>query len=109
MKYFIYCRKSTESEDRQLLSIPAQKRELREYAKKHGLQIVDTLSESASACKLGRTKFNEMIQRIQNNEADGILVWALNRIARNALDGGTVIHLMDTGSLNNIRTPSNII
>jgi DNA invertase Pin-like site-specific DNA recombinase len=109
MKYIIYCRKSTESEDRQILSLPAQKREAQEYAKKNKLEVVDLLAESASAYKIGRLKFNEMIQRIQDGEADGIIVWSLTRIARNALDGGMIIHLMDTGVLKEIRTPSNLI
>ena len=109
MKYIVYCRKSTESEDRQILSLPAQKRELDDYAKKHNLEIVEVLQESASAYKLGRNKFNQMVAKIQNGQADGMLVWALNRIARNALDGGMIIHLMDTGCLKEIRTPSNIV
>lgn len=109
MKYIIYCRKSTESEDRQILSLPAQKRETKAFAKKNKLEVVDLLEESASAYKIGRPKFNEMIQRIQSGEADGIIVWSLTRIARNALDGGMIIHLMDTGILKEIRTPSGII
>ena len=109
MKYFIYCRKSTESEDRQILSLPAQKREIQTYAKKHNLDVIGLFSESASAYKIGRNKFNEMIQRIQDGEANGILVWSLNRIARNPLDGGMIIHLLDSGVLKEIRTPSNII
>ncbi len=106
LRYIIYCRKSTESEDRQILSLPAQKRELREYAKKNNLKIVDTLTESASAYKLGRLKFNELLRRIQDGEADAILVWAYNRLARNALDGGMIVHLLDQGIIKEIRTPS---
>jgi len=71
MKYFVYCRKSTESDERQILSLPAQKRELTEYANKMGYEIVDTLIESASAYKQGRVKFNEMVDRVQRKEAEG--------------------------------------
>lgn len=106
IKYFTYCRKSTESEDRQILSLPAQKREAKEHADKNELEVIETLAESASAYKIGRPKFNEMVQRIQDGEANGIIVWSLNRIARNALDGGMIIHLMDTGALKEIRTTS---
>lgn len=105
----MYCRKSTENEDRQILSLPAQKKELIEYAKRNNLDVVDVYSESQSAYKIGRPAFNEMLERVQNGEANGILVWALNRIARNALDGGMTIHLMDEGKIDEIRTPSTTI
>ena len=109
IKFFIYCRKSTEGEDRQILSLPAQKKELQELAKKNNMEIVDIYSESQSAYKIGRPAFNEMLQRIDNGEANGILVWSLNRIARNALDGGMVIHMMDTEKILEIRTPGTTI
>lgn len=41
MKYFIYTRKSTESEERQKLFIPAQISELKEFAAKEKLEILD--------------------------------------------------------------------
>ena len=64
-KYFIYARKSTESEERQQLSIPAQLDELRDFAKKQNLQVVDSLIESKTAKEPGRKVFNELMSRIQ--------------------------------------------
>ena len=40
MKYIIYARKSTEEDDRQILSIEAQLVELKEFAAKEKLEIV---------------------------------------------------------------------
>ena len=40
MKYIIYARKSTEDEDRQILSIESQLAELREFAAKEKLEII---------------------------------------------------------------------
>ena len=49
MKYFIYTRKSTEDEDKQILSIEAQLAELREFAAKEKLEIVASLCEAKTA------------------------------------------------------------
>ncbi len=105
LKYFIYCRKSSEDEDRQILSIEAQLRELKDYAQKCELLIVHTFTESKSAHKPGRDIFNEVIQRIEMGEANALLVWQINRIARNAFDGGKVIWMMDEGKIKQIDTP----
>jgi DNA invertase Pin-like site-specific DNA recombinase len=89
--YFIYCRKSSEAEDRQVLSIESQTRELEQIAAKMGVPIVEILSESKSAKDPGRPVFNAMMQRLYRGEAAGILCWKLDRLARNPVDGGSVI------------------
>lgn len=106
LRYIVYCRKSTESEDRQILSLSAQKRELDQVVARDHLRVVGEYSESGSAYKVGRSGFSEMIQRIQDGEADAILTWAYNRLARNPLDGGMVVYLLDSGVLKAIKTPS---
>ncbi len=63
-KYFLYARKSTESEDRQVLSIDSQINELKTIAEREGLQIVAVLHESRSAKALGRPVFADMMERI---------------------------------------------
>ncbi|MDD5731942.1 MAG: recombinase family protein [Patescibacteria group bacterium] len=105
MKYFIYCRKSTEGEENQVLSIPAQKSEMIPFAEKANLEVVELLEESKTASKTGRPVFNKMLDRIEKGEADGILVWQPNRIARNSMDGGRVIYMMDEGKIKEIRSP----
>ncbi len=104
LKYFIYCRKSSEDEDRQLLSIDAQYAELNQIALEKGLVIVDRLEESKSAKGPGRPVFNDMLRRIELGEADGILCWALHRIARNFDDGGRIIGLLQRAQIKEIRT-----
>jgi DNA invertase Pin-like site-specific DNA recombinase len=89
--YFIYCRKSTEAEDRQVLSIESQIRELQELARKLKLPVAEVLTESKSAKDPGRPIFNQMMQRLYRGEAAGIICWKLDRLARNPVDGGSVI------------------
>ena len=105
-RYFIYTRKSTDSEDKQVLSIEAQLTELRQYAKKENLSIKDVLSEAKTAKEPGRLVFNEMIRRIEHSEANAILAWHPDRLARNSMDGGKIIYLTDTDKLVDLRFPT---
>ena len=104
LKYFIYSRKSSEDEDRQMLSIDAQLSELNAIARQNGMIVVETFSESKSAKEPGREVFNEMIRRIERGDANAILSWKLDRIARNFDDGGKIIGLLQRGVIQEIRT-----
>ena len=66
-KFFLYVRKSTDVEDKQVLSIEAQITELRAFAKQNNLSIVDVFIEKQSAKIPGRPIFNEMIKRIEKD------------------------------------------
>ena len=104
MKYFIYCRKSSESEDRQILSIDSQYEELRKaFADRPAIEIVEVLKESFSAKAPGRAVFNSMVQRIERGEADGIIAWHPDRLARNSVDGGRIIYLLDSKVLKDLK------
>lgn len=109
IRYIAYSRKSTESEDRQILSLDDQKREIDEMIRRDNLKVVEGYlgserGESRTAHKRGRPIFNHVMQQIEAGRANGLLVWHANRIARNAYDGGLVITLMDEGKLQEIRT-----
>ncbi len=104
MKYFLYCRKSSEEEDRQIQSIDSQERELaRLFGAQDGIEISENLTEAQSAMTPGRPIFSGLLDRIERGEAEGIIAWAPDRLARNSVDGGRVIYLLDTGKLKDLK------
>mgnify|MGYP001593037778 CR=1 FL=1 len=105
VKYCLYARKSTEQEDKQVLSIDSQIKEMEKLAVNEGSEIVTRKQESHSAKEAGqRPVFNEIIEEIRQKKFDGILTWAPDRISRNAGDLGRIVDLMDQGLLTEIRT-----
>ena len=102
---FLYARKSTDVEDKQVLSIDAQINELREFASRDGINVVEELIEKQSAKSPGRPVFNAMLARIEAGEADGILAWHPDRLARNSVDGGRIIYMLDTGIIKTLKFP----
>ena len=105
-KYFLYARKSTEDDDKQVMSIEAQLYELREYARKENLEILEEFQESKSAKSPGREVFNQMMMRVERGEAQGLIAWHPDRLARNSIDGGRIIYAVDTSRIHSLRFPT---
>lgn len=105
IKYAMYLRKSTDSEDRQIQSIEDQKRELDKLKIQFNIDVVKTYQESKSAKKPGREEFDKMISDIKKGEIQGILCWKINRLSRNPVDGGEIQWLLQQGILQSIMTP----
>jgi site-specific DNA recombinase len=97
--FVIYARKSTESEDRQVLSIDSQIRELQAIATKLGYGEVQVYKESMSAKAPGRPVFNQLMGMAEAGKISGILCWKLDRLARNPVDGGRIIWSVKNNSL----------
>ena len=104
MRFFLYARKSTDTEDKQVLSIEAQLIELRALARREELEIVEEFIEKRSAKSPGRPVFGEMMSRIQRGEAHGIICWKIDRLARNPVDGGQVQWLLQQSVIRHIQT-----
>ena len=104
IEYFLYARKSSETEDRQVTSIESQISELQKLAKENNLKIIKTFSESKSAKAPGRPEFNKMMAEIEKGKAQGVLCWKINRLARNPIDGGIVSWALDREKIKHIQT-----
>ncbi|MDP2735123.1 MAG: recombinase family protein [bacterium] len=104
-RYCLYARKSTESDERQALSIDSQVKEMLQIAERDGIDVVDVRRESHSAKDSGqRPVFNEIITDIRRGRFNAILTWAPDRMSRNAGDLGALVDLMDEKLLLEIRT-----
>ena len=104
MKYFLYARKSTDVEDKQVLSIEAQLSELRTLTRNERLEIVEEFIEKKSAKKPGRVIFEEMLRRIEKGEARGIICWKVDRLSRNPVDSGRISWLLQQSIIERIIT-----
>jgi DNA invertase Pin-like site-specific DNA recombinase len=109
VSYCLYARKSTEDDERQALSIDSQIKEMAQQAQNEGDLVVDIRRESHSAKESSqRPVFNTLIENIRRGLFNGILSWAPDRLSRNAGDLGTLVDLMDSGYLKEIRTHGQI-
>ena len=97
-------RKSTEREDRQVLSIQSQIIEMQEIAERENLNVIEILEESKSAKEPGRPIFNSMVEKFKKGEADGILCWKIDRLARNPVDEGIIKWYLQKNIIKQIKT-----
>lgn len=105
VRYCLYARKSTESDEKQALSIESQVKEMLAIAERDSLDIIDIRRESHSAKESGqRPVFKELLEDVRRSRFNGILTWAPDRLSRNAGDLGSVVDLMDEKKLIHIQT-----
>ncbi|MBU1811076.1 MAG: recombinase family protein [Candidatus Omnitrophica bacterium] len=104
IRYFLYARKSSENEDKQVASVPSQIEELKKLSHEMKLNIVETFTEEKSAKAPGRPVFSQMIEDIHKGRAEGIICWKLDRLARNPIDGGTISWMLQQSIIQHIQT-----
>lgn len=102
----LYARKSDEDRNNQVRSIEDQKKELLEIIARENLPMPIVLEEEKSA-KLAhnRPEFDKMIALLRKGKANAILVWSVNRLARNMTEGGMLQDMLSLGQVREIRTP----
>ncbi len=105
IKYYLYTRKSSESDDRQIQSIGDQTDSLIKLAEQDKIEVVEILSEAKSAKNPNnRPVFDKMLQNIEDGKANGILCWEINRLSRNPIDSGRIQWMLQQGIIKSIRT-----
>jgi site-specific DNA recombinase len=102
VRYIGYVRKSTEDQEKQALSIEAQKDKIRERFP--NLKIVDIFEESKSAFEPEkRVVFQEVLDRLDAGEADGIIAWHPDRLSRNEVDASALTWRIRKGTLKDLK------
>ncbi len=105
-RYMIYCRKSSESDERQIQSLPDQIKTVTSFVQSRGLEVFgEPLQESRSAKIPGRPVFDELVKMIEDGTVNGIVLLNPSRLSRNTVDTGRIIYLMDQGKLLEVVTP----
>lgn len=104
LKYVLYARKSTDDPERQAKSIPDQIHECRLLQARLGLNVVRVLRETKSA-KIPNIRpiFRDMLKDLKKGTYDGILSWNPDRLARNMMEGGEVINMVDEGQIKDLK------
>jgi DNA invertase Pin-like site-specific DNA recombinase len=111
VKYGLYARKSTTSEDRQSSSIEDQINDCMERVvtadESNPLNVFKVYQESYSA-KIAdtRERFKEMIRDIELGHIDGVIAWHPDRLSRNMKEAGAIIDLVDRGLIKDLRFPT---
>ena len=104
LRYRLYARKSTDTEDRQVQSLEDQVKYMQERAKEMGLTIVGKpIRESKSAKRPNnRLLFSAMLDEIESGEIDGIICWKIDRLSRNPTDSGRIQQLLQDEKIKHI-------
>lgn len=85
MKAVIYARYSSENQNEN--SIEGQLRECKEFSEKNGITVLDSYIDRALSAKTAnRPEFQRMIKDSSKSLFDIIIVWKLDRFARNRYD-----------------------
>ena len=88
------------------MSIDQQIEELKVFAEREKLEIVEFLTEAQTAKIPGMSVFNNLLKLIEKGFANGIVSWNPDRLARNTIDGGKIVYLLDTGKLQSLKFPT---
>ncbi len=105
-RYMMYCRKSSESDERQIQSLPDQITNLTALVHQRGVELVgEPLMEQRTAKTPGRPIFGQLIQKIEDGDVNGIVLLNPSRLSRNTVDTGRIIYMMDQGKLIEVVTP----
>ncbi len=106
-RWLIYCRKSTDRDDKQANSLEHQLNNCRNTLATLGFTLVREIVESVSAKEeYKRAGFNEMVELCKKKQVDFIIIDEPKRLSRNNIDTSRIIDLMDKNMIRGIYATS---
>lgn len=108
LRYCMYIRKSSEEEQAQEKSIPDQIKYCEDYAAREGLLIAKKYPPESRSAKMSNNRpiFNQMLDDIRAGKYDGILAYHPDRLARNMLEAGMIVDMVDNGVIKDLQFPT---
>ena len=107
MKAVIYARYSSDGQRDE--SIDGQLRECKEYAERQNITIINTYIDRALSAKTDdRPEFQKMIRESSRKQFEVVLVWKLDRFARNRVDSATYRAILKRNGVRVVSAKENI-
>lgn len=105
LRYVLYARKSTEDEGRQVRSIPDQIADCVRLGNDLEIKIIKPYIKETKSAKLPnkRPQFTQLLKDIRSKKYDGIICWHPDRLARNMIEAGQIIDMLDTKVIKDLR------
>lgn len=101
-----YCRKSSEGDEKQILSTEGQEEENLKLLQRNGDTLIKKYKEEKSAKKPGkRDEYKQMIKDFLAGIVSVLYCWKLNRLARNSVEAGEIQWMLQEGIIKAIITP----
>jgi len=90
IRALIYCRVSTDAQERDGTSLVTQERACAEYGRSMGWVVSDSISETASGYSLDRPGMTRVRQLLAQGAVDALVAYAVDRLSRNQNQIGVV-------------------
>ena len=99
--YFAYIRKSTDTGEKQAMSIDSQKIEInRFFGDKFEIEFFE--EKKSAYTPYNRPVLDDMLRRLEDGEAEGLLAWDPSRVSRNEIDAARITYAIRKGKIKNL-------
>ena len=95
----IYCRVSTEAQEREGTSLDTQRAACLKYAHEHDYKVTHQFIETYSGLTLDRPKLDELRQLVRAKQINNIIIYCLDRYSRNPTHGVILLDELEKSNI----------